>query len=331
MAGGWLSQNIWTHYRYTKDIDFLKEYWLVLKGAAEFLSDWLIMSDKGYYTTPIGSSPEHGYYPEGGDYRTPFCEGPTMDISIIKELFSNCIKASQILGVDIIFSEKLKKQMDNLQPYKIGSKGQLLEWDNEYKEIDAQHRHISHLYALSPGYEITKEKTPELFDAAKRSLEIRGDEATGWSMAWKACSWARLKNGDHAYKIINNLFVPGGRRKAGLLPSLLASCPPFNIDGNYRAAAAIIEMLLQSNETKQVDGKGVTVIEILPALPGVWKEGEIKGLRAASGFEVDIKWKEGILVNAKITSLLGEELILRYNGQDTKLHMKTGEIYKLIP
>ena len=327
MAGGWLSQQIWTHYRYTRDTDFLKEYWPVMKGAAEFLNEWLVLSDNGYYTTPVGSSPEHGYYPEGVDYRTPFCEGPTMDITIIKELFSNCIQASEILGVDADLAKTLESKIDNLQPYKIGSKGQLLEWDKEYREIDPQHRHLSHLYGLSPGFEITKDKTPELFEAAKRSLEIRGDEATGWSMAWKVCCWARLKDGNHAYTILNNLFVPGGRRKAGLLPSLLASCPPFNIDGNYGAGAGIIEMLLQSHETKNVDGKDIPIIELLPALPDVWNSGQIGGLRAAGGFEVDMEWQEGKLVSAKIKSLFGNEGILRYGNTDSILDLKKGEIF----
>jgi len=324
MAGGWLCQQIWTHYRYSKDKEFLEEYWPVLKGAAEFLSNWLILSDKGYYTTPIGSSPEHGYFPEEANYRTPFCEGPTMDIMIIKELFTNCIEASHILDVDKVFSEKLKKQKDNLQPYKIGSKGQLLEWDGEYREIDPQHRHISHLYALSPGYEITRDKTPELFNAVKRSLEIRGDEATGWSMSWKACCWTRLEDGNHAYKVIKNLFVPGGRRKAGLLPSLLASCPPYNIDGNFGGGAAIIEMLLQSHKTISYDGRDIPVIELLPALPDIWEDGEITGLRAANGFEVDIKWNNGVLVQSTVKSLLGEAAVIRYNGNDIHLNMKKG-------
>jgi len=329
MAGGWLSQQIWTHYRYTKDKDFLKEYWPVMKGAAEFLNDWLILSDKGYYTTPIGSSPEHGYFPEGADYNTPFCEGVTMDIMITKELFINCIAASEILGVDKEFARELNSKVKNMQPYKIGSKGQLLEWDKEYKEIDPQHRHLSHLYALSPGYEITKDKTPELFDAVKRTLEIRGDEATGWSMAWKACCWARLKDGNHAFKILNNLFVQGGRRKAGLLTSLLASCPPFNIDGNFGAGAGIIEMLLQSHETKTIDGVEFPIIELLPALPDMWQQGEISGLRAASGFEVDIRWEKGTLLQARIKSLPGGKGIIRYNGKDILVDMKKGGSNKI--
>ncbi len=330
MAGGWLCQQIWTHYRYTKDQEFLREYWPVMKGAAQFFNDWLIFSDKGYYTTPIGSSPETGYYPEGADYKTPFSEGATMDIMIVKELFSNCIAAAEILDTDSDFAQVLSSKLSNMQPYQVGSKGQLLEWDKEYKEIDPKHRHISHLYALSPGYEITKDKTPELFDAVKRTLEIRGDEATGWSMAWKTHCWARLKDGNHAYRILNNLFVPGDRRKAGLLPSLLASCPPFNIDGNFGAGAGIIEMLLQSHETKEVAGEEVPIIELLPALPDVWGEGEIEGLRAANGFEIAIKWKEGKIVKATVKSLLGEPAIVRYNSNDMLLDIKKGELFSLI-
>ncbi len=329
MAGGWLCQHIWTHYRYTKDVEFLRENWQILKGAAEFLNDWLVLSEQGYYTTPIGSSPEHGYFPEGADYRTPFCEGATMDIMIIKELFTNCIAASEILEIDKGFAIVLKEKLQNMQPYKIGSNGQILEWDKEYKEVDPKHRHLSHLYAFSPGYEITKEKTPELFDAVRRTLEIRGDEASGWSMAWKTCCWARLKDGNHAYKILNNLFVEGSRRKAGLLPNLLASCPPFNIDGNFGAGIGIIEMLLQSHETKTVEGVEIPIIELLPALPDAWGSGEVNGLRAANGFEVDIKWKQGEITQAKIKSLLGEKGIVRYNGEDTILKLKKSETFKL--
>ena len=325
MAGGWTSQQIWTHYRYSKDQAFLKEYWPELKGAAEFLSHWLVKNDRGYYTTPVGSSPENNYYPDGQKYMTPFCEGAVMDLMITKELFTNCIEAAKILEVDKEFIARIKNQRDSIQPYLIGSKGQLLEWDKEYRERDPKHRHISHLYALSPGFEISREGTPELFNAAKKTLEIRGDEATGWSMSWKACCWARLKDGNHAYKIFNNLFVMGGRRAPGLLPNLLSSCPPFNIDGNFGAGAAVIEMLLQSQETKKVDERMIPVIELLPALPDVWKNGEISGLRASNGFEVSITWKEGKLANATVKSILGEEGIVRYNGKDIALNLKKGE------
>jgi len=328
MAGGWICQQIWTHFRYSKDKVFLNEYWPELKGAAEFLSHWLVLNDQGHYTTPVGSSPENSYYPDGQKYTTPFCEGAVMDLMITKELFTNCIEASKILNLDKEFITRITNQRDSLQPYKIGSNGQLLEWGKEYREIEPKHRHISHLYALCPGFEISKEGTPELFNAAKRTLEIRGDEASGWSMAWKACCWARLKDGNHAYRIFNNLFVMGDKKTPGLLPNLLSSCPPFNIDGNFGAGAAVIEMLLQSQETKKVDRNIIPVIELLPALPDVWKNGEISGLRAANGFDVSISWKEGKLVNATVKSILGEEGIVRYNGKDIQLNLKMGETFR---
>ena len=325
MAGGWTCQQIWTHYRYSKDKAFLREYWPELKGAAEFLSHWLVRNDRGYYTTPVGSSPEHGYYPDGQQYTTPFCEGAVMDLMITKELFTNCIEAARILDVDKQFTRTIQNQRDSLQPYLIGSKGQLLEWDKEYREIDPRHRHISHLYAFSPGVEITKEDTPDLFNAVKKTLEIRGDEATGWSMSWKACCWARLKDGNHAYKIFNNLFVMGGRRTPALLPNLLSSCPPFNIDGNFGAGAAVIEMLLQSHETKRINGTRIPVVEFLPALPDQWKEGTVSGLRSANGFEINLRWKANKLVSAQVKSLLGDQGIIRYRGKDLLLNLKKGE------
>ncbi|MFV0554465.1 MAG: glycosyl hydrolase family 95 catalytic domain-containing protein [Mangrovibacterium sp.] len=330
MAGGWLCQELWTHYRYTLDTDFLREYWETMKGAAQFYNEWLVLSDKGYYTTPIGSSPETGYRPEGAKYTTPFCEGATMDIMIIKELFTNCIAASEILDIDHEFAQTLQEKLNNMQPYQIGSKGQLLEWDAEYTEIDPRHRHISHLYALSPGYEITQEKTPELFEAVKQTLKIRGDAGTGWAMAWKTHCWARLKDGNHAHQLMDNLFVMGSRGRAGLLPNLLASCPPFNIDGNFGAAAGIIEMLLQSHETKMVDGEEIHIIELLPALPDVWSNGEISGLRAAGGFEVSIKWSEGKITSAEVKSLYGRKAVVRHSGTDTLIDLAQGEIKNLV-
>ena len=345
-SGAWLCQQIMTHYNYSQDKTSLKEYWPVLKGAAEFMSGWLVLSENGYYTTPVGSSPENRFFPEGstgkapekdtdavltssfgGDGATAFCQGPTMDIMLIKELFTNCIKTAAILGIDNEFVKTIKEQRDNLQPYQIGSQGQLLEWDKEYIEKYPEHRHISHLYGLSPGNEITKDLTPELFNAVKRTLEIRGDEGTGWAMAWKSCCWARLKDGNHSYTILSNLFTPGGYKEPGLIPNMLASCPPFNIDGNFGGGAAIIEMLLQSHETKTIDGEEIPIIDLLPALPDVWDKGKIGGLRAANGFEVDIEWNEGTLVQARIQSLFGNKVIVRHGGSDTTLDLQKGEAF----
>ncbi len=350
-SGAWLCQQIITHYNYTQDKEFLRDNWSVLKGAAKFMNGWLVLNEEGYFTTPVGSSPENRFYQMGGsnqtsaideDYytspnspfnkpigsnqTTAFCQGPTMDLSLIKELFTNCIVSADILEIDEEFINVIKEKRDKLQPYSIGTKGQLLEWDKEYKEVNLKHRHISHLYALCPGNEITLDKTPELFNAVKNSLEIRGDEGTGWSMAWKSNTWARLKDGNHAYKVLSNLFTPGGYKEPGLIPNMLASCPPFNIDGNFGGGAAIIEMLLQSHETKNIDGQEVRIVELLPALPDVWDKGEISGLRAIDGFELDIKWENGVLVKAKIKSLFGSKGVLRCQGKDVILDLQKGEV-----
>jgi alpha-L-fucosidase 2 len=328
-SGAWMCQHIMTHYQYSNDTAFLKEYWPVMKGAARFLSGWLIQTPEGFYTTPVGSSPENRFYAPGTREEVAFCQGPTMDIMLIKELFTNCITSAGILGIDDPLLSTLEEQVDNLQPYKIGSQGQLLEWDKEYEEIYPDHRHISHLYGLCPGNEITQDKTPELFEAVKRSLEIRGDEGTGWAMAWKSVCWARLKDGNHAYKVLNNLFMPGGYDAPGLLPNMLSSGPPFNIDGNFGGGAAVIEMLLQSHETKNVGGEEIPVIEILPALPGAWKKGHISGLRAKNGFEVDMQWEQGELVVATIKSLYGKKAVLRYSGHDVDLNLRKGESHNV--
>jgi alpha-L-fucosidase 2 len=327
-SAAWLCQHIMTHYQFTNDKVFLEEYWPVMKGAAQFLSGWLIQTPEGYYTTPVGSSPENRFYAPLNREEVAFCQGPTMDIMLVKELFTNCITSAEILGIDDPLLVTLEEQVGNLQPYKIGSQGQLLEWDKEYDEIYPDHRHISHLYGLCPGNEITRDKTPELFEAVKRSMEIRGDEGTGWAMAWKSVCWARLKDGNHAYKVLNNLFKPGDYDESGLIPNLLSSGPPFNIDGNFGGGAAIIEMLLQSHETKNVDGEEMPLIEILPALPDAWEKGHISGLRARNGFEIDIKWEQGKLVYATVQSLHGKNAILRYLGQDITLDLQKGESYR---
>jgi alpha-L-fucosidase 2 len=324
-GAAWLCQQIMTHYDFSQDKAFLKENWPVLKGAAQFLSGWLIQTNEGYYTTPVGISPENRFFAPESNEEVAFCQGPTMDIMLTKELFTNCIESARILGIKDQFVDTIKVQRDKLQPYKIGSQGQLLEWDKEYKEKETKHRHISHLYGLCPGNEITREKTPALFNAAKRSMEIRGDDGTGWAMAWKSCCWARLKDGNHAYTILSNLFTPGGYKESGLIPNMLASCPPFNIDGNFGGSAAIIEMLLQSHETKNVDGEEMPIIDLLPALPDVWDKGKISGLRAANGFEVDLEWNDGTLVQARIKSLFGHKGVLRYQGKDISLDLQEGE------
>ncbi|WP_025763086.1 glycoside hydrolase family 95 protein [Dyadobacter tibetensis] len=312
-GAAWLSTHIWEYYLYTQDLTFLKEKYPLMRDAALFFTDFLV-KDKvtGYLISSPSTSPEIG----------GLVAGPTMDHEIIRALFKMVVQASEILNQDQALAHDLKKLIPQIQPYQIGKHGQLQEWLQDKDNPDEHHRHVSHLWSVYPGNELNPEETPEFFDAAKQSLMYRGDNGTGWSLAWKINFWARFLDGNRAYRLLHKLLspaeVPGKPARGGTYPNLFDAHPPFQIDGNFGGTSGVIEMLMQSH---------LEYINLLPALPDALAQGEVRGLCARGGFELSFQWKNGELSRLEVWSKSGNKCSLKYKGHHLSFDTEKGQKY----
>lgn len=314
-GGAWLSTHMWQHYLFSGDKKALERHYKTMRGAAEFFLETLQKHpEKGWLVTCPSTSPENSHHPGTG-----MCAGPTMDMQILRDLFDACMEAAKLFEPGDEFWRRLNDARENLAPMQIGKAGQLQEWldDWDLEAPEIHHRHVSHMYGVYPSQQITREKTPRLFEAAKKSLEIRGDAGTGWSLAWKINIWARLLDGDHAYKLVLEALRPQGTlgEGGGVYPNLFDAHPPFQIDGNFGFTSGVAEMILQSTSEE---------LRLLPALPSAWPTGSVSGLRARGGHTIDVAWENGAPIKATVHQGWVKSVQVRFRDKSTTFSGRPG-------
>ncbi|MBB5619507.1 alpha-L-fucosidase 2 [Pedobacter cryoconitis] len=326
MGGNWMATHLWEHYAFTQDKVYLKEQaYPLMKGAVQFCLDFLVADKKGNLLTAPSTSPENNYVTPSG-YVGSLLYGGTADLAIIRELFNDYVKASELLNADPDVRNQVKTALKKMLPYHIGKAGNLQEWYHDWKDEDPKHRHLSHLFGAYPGYSITSAANPELANAVRKSLTVRTNEGTGWAITWRINLWARMQNGERAYDALKKLlrFVGNGAEVkmngGGTYANLFCAHPPFQIDGNFGGGAGIAEMLLQSHQG---------YIELLPAIPVEWKQGQVKGLIARGGYTLDMQWENGKLISAQLKAKKAGDCKLKYGNKIISLSVAAGGTYNL--